>query len=85
MFAKILPWKMDEDEPSAAAAISLARNKGQAAAMMEHEWTALSPLNGLVLPANAEVAERVLHDTLLSRARDVLGIETVDPPFFIPH
>ena len=45
--------------------------------MKEHEFTALSQLNGLVLLANGELGEQVLYDTLVARARDVLGIEAV--------
>ena len=80
MHARILSWKIDVEEPHAASCISLSRNRGQAVAMAEHEWTALQQLNGLVIPATGEIA--VLYERFLSRARDILGFESVNHPLF---
>ena len=54
---KVVSARMDDEEPTAASAISAAQNKGQSVAMREHEWTALSTLNGLCIPSNGEYSE----------------------------
>ena len=79
---KVLSHKIDIEEPSAASAISAAANKGQDVAMQEHEWTAISTLNGLAIPANSNYSEAVVWSMFLDRATDVLGLEAVKHPLF---
>ena len=79
---KVLSHKMDDEEPSAASAISAAANKGQAVALQEHEWTALNTLNGMCIPSNGELSEQALYASFLERATDVLGVETVQHHLF---
>lgn len=79
---KVLSQKIDVEEPSAAACISCARNKGHTRSMAEHEWTAISTLNGLVIPSNGELAEEVLYNRFLQRVCDVMGVDAVKTPLF---
>jgi len=73
---------MDEEEPTAAACISQARNKGQAVALETHEFTAISTLQGLMIPANGAMAQTLTYDAFLNKARDMLGVQIVDGPDF---
>ena len=50
--------------------------------MQEHEWTALSTLNGLAIPNPTELNERFLYQQLYNRAVEVLGVATVECPLF---
>ena len=51
--------------------------------MQEHEWTALSTLNGLCSPANGELTERHIWSLYLERATQVLGSEAARLPLFM--
>ena len=73
---------MDDEEPSAASAISAAANKGQHVALQEHEWTALSTLNGFCIPYNGEFSEDHLWQQFHDRAMDVLGVDGVQNSLF---
>ena len=74
---------MDQEEPSAASVISAAANKGQQVALLEHEWTVLSTLNGLSIPANGEFSEKHIWDCFNERATKVLGVEAATRPLFM--
>ena len=78
----ILSHMIDVEEPSAAACISASRNKGQVIALPEHEWTAISTLNGLMIPANGDKSQEVIYMEFIQRARDVLGVDAVEQPLF---
>ena len=69
MRVKVMSWKLDVEEPSAASAISYALSEGPSHEMGEHEWPAINELNGLAIPANGEVAEAVLYKDVAERAR----------------
>ena len=73
---------MDDEEPSAASAISAASNQGQRVAMQEHEWTALSTPNGFSIPNNGEFSEDQLWQQFHDRAMDVLGVDGVQNSLF---
>ena len=79
---KVVSAQMDVEEPSAASAISSAANKGQSVAMREHEWTALSTINGLVIPINGKYSENAMWQALFERATDVFGVEAVQNESF---
>ena len=50
--------------------------------MMQHEWAALSTLNGLVIPINAQYSENAVLQALFESATDVFGVEAVQNESF---
>ena len=50
--------------------------------MRQHEWAALSTLNGLVIPTKAQYSENAALQALFESATDVFGVEAVQNESF---
>jgi hypothetical protein len=82
LFAEILSWKMDLEEPTAASIISQALNKGHAMALHTTEITAVAVLKGeMIAQMSKDVGQQVAFATVKERVRSQLDNAVDDPDF----
>ena len=79
MDVEVLSWKMELEEPGAAAVISAALNKSAKFAMRTCEWSALYTLKGGIIKASANLAENVAWKTVLDSVYLELDDAASDP------
>ena len=65
---EVLPWKMEVEEPTAAAVISAALNKCGDFAMRTTEWSALYTLKGGIIEAAGKLGDRVAFASVVQKA-----------------
>ena len=76
---EVLSWKMDIEEPTAAAIISASLNKCNSLAMKATEWAALYTLRGGIIAAAGALGERVAFKSVLEATRMDLDSAANDP------
>ena len=77
---EILSWKMDVEEPTAAAIISQALNKAHELALRTTELTAISLLNGeIIRQMGPDLSQRVAYKSVLEKLRLELDAAADDP------
>ena len=76
---EVLSWKMDVEEPTAAAVISAALNKCGDFAMKTTEWSALYTLKGEIIEASGKLGELVAFASVVQKAHMQLGSAADDP------
>ena len=80
ILCEILSWRMDTEEPTAAATISQALNKGTDLALRTTELTAVAVLKGEVMRhLSKDLSQRVAFDTVRDRCRSQLDTAWHDP------
>ena len=75
----MLSWKIDVEEPTAAAIISASLNKCNSVAMKITEWSALYTLRGEIIRVSGDLGERVAFKSVLEAARAQLDTAADDP------
>ena len=65
VMCQVLSWKMEVEEPGAAAMISHALNKCASLAMRTSEWSALYTLKGGIIKESGRLGERVAFKSVL--------------------
>ena len=76
---EVLSWKMEVEEPTAAAVISGALNKCSDFAMRTTEWSALYTLKGGIIAASGKLGERVAFASLVEQTHMELDLAALDP------
>ena len=76
---EVLSYKMQVEEPSAAAVISAALNKCSDFAMKTTEWAALNTLRGEIIKASGEFGQRVAFQSIVDRVYVQLDSAALDP------
>ena len=76
---EVLSWKMEVEEPTAAAVISGALNKCSDFAMRTTEWSALYTLKGGIIAASGKLGERVAFASLVEQTHMELDSAALDP------
>ena len=77
---RVLSWKMDVEEPDAAATISTAFNEVGQAAMRTTELQAFQVLKGeIILQMSKDVGQAVAFETTVARVKSILGPAAGDP------
>ena len=76
---EVLSYKMQVEEPSAAAVISAALNKCSDFAMKTTEWAALNTLRGEIIKASGEFGQRVAFKSIVDRVYVQLDSAALDP------
>ena len=80
ILCKVLSWKMDVEEPDAAATISIAFNELSQVAMGQTELQAIQVLKGeIITQMNKDVGQTVAFQTTLARVKSILGPAADDP------
>lgn len=81
VMCEVLSFKIDIEEPGAAAIISLACNTGNAMAMRTTELTAMAELSGEVIRQNAEnnLGQEIRFAAVLQAVREKLETAAADP------
>ena len=81
IYVDVLSYKMDEEEPNAAAIISEALNSSHQLAMASSEMSAVSALNGAIIEMNANHGQGIAYATARDKVRQQLPIMADDPDF----
>ena len=76
---EVLSWKMELEEPGAAAVISAALNKCSDFAMRCTEWSALYTLRGGIIKASGALGQRVAFKSVLEATHLELDSAADDP------
>jgi hypothetical protein len=78
--AEVLSWKMDVEQPDAAAIISQAQNLPQDVGMRTTELTAVAVLKGeIIVQMGKDLSQRVAFQTVRDRVRSQLHTAADDP------
>ena len=81
IYVDVLSYRMDEEEPNAAAIISEALNSSHQLAMASGEMSAVSALNGAIIEMNATHGQGIAYATARDKVRQQLPIMADDPDF----
>ena len=77
---EVLSWKMDVEEPEAAAIISTAMNEASSASMRTTELQAIKVLKGeIIIQMGMDVSQKVCFQTVVDRVKKQLGPAVADP------
>ena len=76
---EVLSWRMEVEEPGAAAVISAALNKCNDFAMRSTEWAALYTLRGEIIKEAGRLGERVAFKSVLAATHIELDSAADDP------
>ena len=76
---EVLSWRMEVEEPGAAAVISAALNKCSDFAMRSTEWAALYTLRGEIIKEAGKLGERVAFKSVLAATHIELDSAADDP------
>ena len=80
VLCKVLSWKMDVEEPDAAAIISTAFNELSQAAMRTTELQAFNVLKGgIIIQMSKDVGQAVAFQTTVDKVKSMLGPAADDP------
>ena len=80
ILCRVLNWKMDVEEPDAAATISTAMNELSQVAMRTTELQAFQVLKGeIITQMNKDVSQTVAFQTTVERVKSMLGPAAQDP------
>ena len=79
VMCQVLSWKMEVEEPGAAAIISHALNKCASLAMRTTEWSALYTLKGGIIKESGRLGERVAFKSVLEATSMELDSAAEDP------
>ena len=84
IMCKVLSWKMDCEEPDAAATISTAFNELNSAAMRTTELQAFQVLKGeIIIQMSKDVGQTVAFQTTVDRVKNMLGPAVADPDLIL--
>jgi hypothetical protein len=80
LLVEVLSWKMDVEEPTAAAIISAAMNQPQQMSMRATELTAVAVLKGeIIVQMGKDLSQRVAFQTVRERVRAELHTAADEP------